>query len=110
MLLSDRITGGAIAALGAAAAYSGSRLPPVPGQQVGPSAFPTVVGIGLVACGVLVALGIGRSFEEGGEADVVGEPDPTSAVAVSNSRLHALRPVIPPALLVFYALASEVGS
>ena len=33
--------------LGAAAAYGGSLLPPVPGQQVGPNVFPMVVGAGL---------------------------------------------------------------
>lgn len=105
MLLSDRVTGATVALLGAAAAWSGSQLPPVPGQQVGPSAFPTVVGAGLVICGALIAFGIGQSFEEGGPDEIVHERDPTPHP--ERSRLHALRPVVPPALLLFYALASE---
>ena len=47
MQLSDRISGAFLVALGALAAYGGSRLPPVPGQQIGPNVFPMVVGIGL---------------------------------------------------------------
>jgi hypothetical protein len=58
MQLSDRITGAVLVSLGAAAAWGGSRLPPVPGQDVGPAAFPLLIGFGLVACGVLIALGI----------------------------------------------------
>jgi putative tricarboxylic transport membrane protein len=41
MHIPDRFTGSFLVALGALAAYGGSRLPPVPGQQVGPSVFPT---------------------------------------------------------------------
>ena len=70
MQLSDRITGPFLVALGALAAYGGSRLPPVPGQQIGPNVFPMVVGIGLALCGVMIALGIGRRFEEEAEADL----------------------------------------
>ena len=44
-------------ALGGVAAYGGSRLPPVPGQQVGPNVFPIVIGAGLILCGALIALG-----------------------------------------------------
>jgi hypothetical protein len=38
---------GALVALGLAAAYGGSLLPPVPGQQVGPNVFPMVIGLAL---------------------------------------------------------------
>jgi putative tricarboxylic transport membrane protein len=48
MHLSDRISGSFLVGLGALAAYGGSRLPPVPGQQVGPNVFPMVIGTGLV--------------------------------------------------------------
>lgn len=105
MLLSDRITGSAVAVLGAAAFFYGSKLPPVPGQQVGPSAFPMVVGAGLVLCGALIVLGIGRHFEEVAEADVAAH-----ATAEELEPLPAWRnwlALLPPALLVFYALASE---
>jgi putative tricarboxylic transport membrane protein len=95
--LSDRITGGVLVILGGLAAWSGSRLPAVPGQEVGPAAFPMLIGSGLVICGALIALGIGRSFE-------VPEEDATEAAA---PRFHGLRALIPPALLLFYMLASE---
>ncbi|WP_439499472.1 tripartite tricarboxylate transporter TctB family protein [Bosea sp. (in: a-proteobacteria)] len=105
MLLSDKITGGTLAALGAAAFLYGSKLPPVPGQQVGPSAFPMVVGAGLVLCGSLVIFGIGRHFEEVAEADVASHIEPEALAPLPAWR--AWLALLPPALLGFYALASE---
>ncbi|WP_043360934.1 tripartite tricarboxylate transporter TctB family protein [Belnapia sp. F-4-1] len=96
MQLSDRVTGGVLVVLGGLAAWSGSRLPAVPGQDVGPAAFPLLIGSGLVICGALIALGIGRSFEA-----------PEEEVSATGSRLSGLRVLIPPALLLFYMLASE---
>lgn len=90
MRLSNRISGGVLVALGAAAAWGGSRLPPVPGQDVGPAAFPMLIGFGLVGCGVLIALGIGHSFE------VDEAPEPLN-----------LRILVPPGLLLFYVLAAD---
>ena len=97
MQLSDRVTGAVLVALGAAAAIAGSRLPAVPGQDVGPAAFPLLIGSGLIICGALIALGIGRSFEVP-EEEAAG-PGPW--------RLGGLRALVPPALLLFYVLASE---
>jgi len=94
--LSDRTTGVFLMALGAAAAYGGSRLPAVPGQDVGPAAFPMVIGSGLAICGTLVALGIGQSFEAPPEED-----------APHTSHLFGLRALVPPALLLFYVLAVD---
>ena len=96
MHLSDRTTGAALVALGGLAAWAGSRLPAVPGQDVGPAAFPMLIGFGLAACGVLVALGVGRSFEA-----------PEDVGDAAASRLAGLRALAPPALLLFYAFASE---
>ncbi len=96
MRLSDRVSGTALAALGAAAAIGGSRLPGVPGQDVGPSVFPMVVGAGLMLCGVLIALGIGRGFEE----PEVDEGGP-------RGRWYGLRALLPPALLILYVFAVE---
>ncbi len=98
MQVTDRITGGVLVALGAAAAWSGSRLPAVPGQDIGPAVFPMVIGFGLIGCGALIALGIGRSFE----APAVDEPS-----SAPKPRLGAIGVVVPPALLLFYVLASE---
>lgn len=105
MLLSDRVTGGVIATLGATAFYYGSKLPPVPGQQVGPSAFPMVVGAGLVICGALIVLGVGRHFEEVAEAELAehSAPELLEPPPVWRNWLALL----PPALLIFYALVSE---
>jgi putative tricarboxylic transport membrane protein len=105
MLLPDRITGGAIATLGAAAFFFGSKLPPVPGQQVGPSAFPMAVGAGLLICGVLIVLGIGRKFEEAAEAEVASHSSQEMMLPLPAWRNWLA--LLPPALLIFYALASE---
>lgn len=105
MLVSDKITGGVMAALGTAAFIYGSRLPPVPGQQVGPSAFPMVVGAGLVICGTLIILGVGRHFEEVAEADVASHSAPELLEPLPAWRNWLA--LLPPALLAFYALASE---
>ena len=90
MQISNRLSGSVLTALGAATAWGGSLLPPVPGQDVGPAAFPMVIGFGLVACGVLIALGIGQSFE------VEEAPEPLT-----------WRVLVPPGLLVFYVLAAN---
>lgn len=102
MHLSDRVTGGVLVALGAAAAWGGSRLPAVPGQDVGPAAFPMLIGFGLMLCGVLIGLGIGRGFEVP-EGEEEGPAPPRGA----SWRLAGLRALVPPALLLFYVLASE---
>ena len=107
MQLSDRITGPFLVALGALAAYGGSRLPPVPGQQVGPNVFPMVVGIGLVLCGVLIALGVGRRFEEEAEADLARPRDPMPESSGATAGCYGLRALLPPALLLFYVLVGR---
>lgn len=109
MRLPDRVTGLFIVALGAVTAYAGSRLPPVPGQQVGPNVFPLVIGIGLCLCGLMIAAGIGHSFEEEAELDLAthsDQPSDDQALAAHGS-LYKLRILIPPALLVFYAVAAD---
>jgi putative tricarboxylic transport membrane protein len=100
MHLSDRVTGLFLVLLGSLAFWGGSRLPAVPGQDVGPAAFPMVIGGGLVLCGALIALGIGRSFEvpEG------AEPEPARGLA---AWLGGAAAFLPPALLIFYVLVAE---
>ncbi|MEJ1157950.1 tripartite tricarboxylate transporter TctB family protein [Prosthecomicrobium sp. N25] len=104
MHLSDRLTGTALAVLGAAAFAGGSRLPPVPGQQVGPNVFPMVIGAGLVVCGLLIALKVGSSFEE--EHEVVAAEDGTVISEAEAERrmspARRLSVLIPPGLLLFY--------
>jgi putative tricarboxylic transport membrane protein len=106
MRLPDRVTGLFLVGLGAAAAYGGWQLPPVPGQPVGPNVFPLVIGTGLALCGLAIALGIGRSFEEEEELIPVegGQPPPPA------SKFYGLRALLPPALLLFYvAVADQLG-
>jgi putative tricarboxylic transport membrane protein len=105
MRVSDRISGSFLVALGALATIGGARLPPMPGQQIGPSVFPMVIGIGLAACGAMIALGIGHRFEDEAEADLASRS--TMEPVVRHGWLWHLRVLIPPGLLLFYVLASE---
>jgi putative tricarboxylic transport membrane protein len=107
MQLSDRFTGLFLVALGGLSAYGGSRLPPVPGQQIGPNVFPMVVGIGLVLCGALIALGIGRHFEEEAEADLAAHSAALPDAQQSKTWARGLLALVPPGLLLFYVLAVD---
>src|SRR5262245_28712084 len=107
MQLSDRFTGLILVALGGVTAYAGSRLPPVPGQQIGPSVFPMVIGAGLILCGALIALRVGHHFEEEAEADLAAHSAQPSAPAGAMPWRRGLLAVLPPALLVFYVLAAD---
>ena len=105
MRLPDRVTGLFLVGLGAAAAYGGWLLPPVPGQPVGPNVFPLVIGIGLALCGLMIAFGIGHTFEE--EEELVPFEGGQQAAAQPRSRLYGLRVLLPPALLIFYVVAVD---
>ena len=106
MRLPDRFTGLFLVALGGISAYGGSLLPPVPGQKVGPNVFPMVVGGGLVLCGLMIALGIGRRFEDEAESDLAMIEG--GAAAQEETRpLYRLRVLLPPALLMLYVLLVE---
>ncbi|HEX8166700.1 MAG TPA: tripartite tricarboxylate transporter TctB family protein [Beijerinckiaceae bacterium] len=109
MRLSDRATGLFTFGLGAVSAYAGSRLPPVPGQPVGPNVFPLVVGVGLCLCGLAIAFGIGHTFEEEAEADVIAHSEgPTEEeIIAAKGPLYKLRILIPPALLLFYVFTVD---
>ncbi|MEJ6023656.1 tripartite tricarboxylate transporter TctB family protein [Ramlibacter sp. PS4R-6] len=114
MKVSDRVTGAMLVGLGVASYWGGSLLPPVPGQQVGPNVFPMVIGAALIACGVLIILGIGRTFEE--EERIVtsatGEVADEEALERAQGRLATFvrggwKVLVPPAALFFYYFASE---
>lgn len=108
MQLSDRFSGLFLIALGGVAAYAGSRLPPVPGQQVGPNVFPMVVGGGLILCGALIALGVGRRFEDEAEAELVAHSSTSDAEPQHETGLwRGLMALVPPALLLFYVFAVD---
>ena len=105
MRLPDRVTGLFLVGLGAAAAYGGWLLPPVPGQPVGPNVFPLVIGIGLALCGLMIAFGIGHTFEE--EEELVPFEAGQPVAAQPRSRLFGLRALLPPALLLFYVVVAD---
>jgi putative tricarboxylic transport membrane protein len=107
MRLSDRITGSFLATLGVLAVYGGSRLPPVPGQDIGPSVFPMVIGIGLVLCGLMIAFGIGHSFEAEAEADLAAAEGIPPSVQTPDTLAFRLKALLPPALLLFYVFAAD---
>ena len=114
MKVSDRVTGLMLVVLGALAYWGGSLLPPVPGQQVGPDVFPMVIGGGLVICGVLIMLGIGRTFEEEEEivTSATGEVARADQLEPERGWLASFtgggwKVLLPPAALFFYALCSE---
>jgi putative tricarboxylic transport membrane protein len=105
----DRVTGLFMVALGGLAAYGGSRLPPVPGQQIGPNVFPLVVGIGLAICGAMIAFGVGRHYEEEAEADLakISGRIATETADAPSHWWRGLKALVPPALLIFYVLAVD---
>jgi putative tricarboxylic transport membrane protein len=111
MQISDRATGLFVAVLGGLAAYGGSRLPPVPGQQIGPNVFPLVVGLGLVMCGVLIAFGVGRRYEDEAEADLAKITSQMASEGVEVASpvgwWRGLMALLPPALLLFYVLVVD---
>lgn len=55
MQLSDRLSGLLAMALGLAVVLYARTLPPMPGQDIGPSLFPTLIGSGLVGFGAWIA-------------------------------------------------------
>ncbi|MDE2378940.1 tripartite tricarboxylate transporter TctB family protein [Bradyrhizobium sp.] len=105
MRLPDSVTGSFLVVLGAAAAYGGWLLPPVPGQPVGPNVFPLVIGSGLALCGLAIVFGIGHSFEE--EEELVPVEEGQAKAAPPPGRFYGLRALLPPALLLFYVIAAE---
>jgi putative tricarboxylic transport membrane protein len=104
MRLPDRVTGLFLVGLGSLCAYGGWLLPPVPGQPVGPNVFPLVIGIGLAVCGLMIAFGIGHTFEE--EEEIIPF-EGTQEAAALQSRLYGLRALLPPVLLLFYVVAAD---
>jgi putative tricarboxylic transport membrane protein len=114
MKVSDQITGLILVILGGSVYWGGSKLPPVPGQQVGPDVFPMVIGVALVICGLLIAFGVGRTFEEDEKIvlDESGNVVETQALLKPQSRLEIFlgggwKVLVPPAALFFYYFASE---
>ncbi len=60
MRLSDAATGAVVTVLGIAVVAYSRTFPPMPGQTIGPSLFPTVIGYGLLALGAALVFSRGR--------------------------------------------------
>lgn len=56
MRLNDTLLGVLILALGLAIVVGARELPDMPGQEVGPDLFPTIIGAGFILCGAVIAL------------------------------------------------------
>lgn len=65
MELSDRLSGLLAVALGVAVILYARTFPPMPGQDIGPSLFPTLIGSGLLLFGGGIAVGAIRRREAG---------------------------------------------
>jgi putative tricarboxylic transport membrane protein len=59
--MSDRVSGSVILLFGLAVAAMASQFPAIAGQVVGPSVFPTAIGLGLAICGGVLALRSGAA-------------------------------------------------
>jgi putative tricarboxylic transport membrane protein len=102
--LSDRVTGIGIASAGLVVFAAARQLPPMPGQQIGPSVFPSLIGLALCLCGVLIALGVGTSFESSDD-DSVQHRSPADLAGNDPEKTSPWRVLLPIALLLFYVAA-----
>jgi putative tricarboxylic transport membrane protein len=107
MFIPDKISGIMLVGLGAAAAYGGSLLPPVPGQQVGPNVFPMVVGFGLILCGALISLGVGSALEREAQADLAAHSERPQPAASHSRLVNGAKTLLPPVLLIAYVFVGD---
>jgi putative tricarboxylic transport membrane protein len=107
MFIPDKVSGTVLVGLGAAAAYGGSLLPPVPGQQVGPNVFPMVVGFGLMLCGALIGFGVGSVLEREAEADLAAHSDQPQPAPSRSPLVNGAKTLLPPALLIAYVFVGD---
>lgn len=56
MRLNDALLGLLLILLGAAMAWRAQSFPAVPGQQIGASAFPTLIAVGFAFCGIVLVV------------------------------------------------------
>jgi putative tricarboxylic transport membrane protein len=100
MRLSDRLSGLVAGTLGLAVILYARTFPPMPGQNVGPALFPTLVGTGLVAFGIWLVV-----------SDRSDPPVPFFTVDswVRQSRLRANVALVVGALVAYILLVEPVG-
>lgn len=72
MRLNDALIGGLLLALGCAVILMAQGLPEMPGQDFGPSLFPTIIGCGFLGCGAVIG---GRGLKTRGQSPLVSFSD-----------------------------------
>lgn len=97
MRFNDTVLGLALALLGAAVAWQAGGFPSRPGMIFGPSLFPTIIGLGLAGCGVLLA---GRKLLSGDRTPWYVTPD------WGRSLYHVAGIPVIVALILFYVWVS----
>ncbi len=72
MRLNDALIGGLLLAVGCAIILMAQDLPGMPGQDFGPSLFPTIIGCGFLACGAVIGL---RGLKQFSRASLISFAD-----------------------------------
>lgn len=109
----DRWLGAAIAAFAVAVLWSSRSFPNVPGQKLGASTLPTIVGAGLLVCGLLLML---RSWSAARYARQAEEARAKAASTAKNPLLADLPGVdssaeqIAPALGILAAIGLYIAA
>lgn len=102
MRLNDAITGGALVVFAVAEIAYARTFPALHGQSYGPDLFPTLIGIGLIICGlILIARGL-RAYR------LVPQWVQTDAIDSSNgARVNTI--LLLTALLLYILFSSLIG-
>jgi putative tricarboxylic transport membrane protein len=103
MRTGDVISGLLVALLGAAVVAEAATFPPMPGQPVGPSLFPMVLGFWLITAGAMLMLAPLRAH--GGRAEPRHETGPLEPDTPAARRRAVANVAIVLGDLLFYALS-----
>lgn len=97
MKINDAVWGALLLALAAAVFVAIRGFPNIPGQNIGPGAFPGLIAAGLAACAVILMVRGVRELRAGGRLLVLGE--------WLRSPRHVVNFLLACAAFVFYVLA-----
>ena len=101
MKVSDTLTGALVLLLGAAVFFYAQTFPPMPGQPVGPSLFPSIVGACLAGLGIVLFLSSVRRDAR----EAVIEP----VVWIRRPRMAANFALVIGALIFYAAVVNALG-
>jgi len=97
--LNDAVWGALLLALSAAVFFAIRNFPNIPGQSIGPGAFPALIATALAGCAVILVVRGVRELQGGGRWLVFGE--------WLRSRRHVTNFLLTCAAIVFYVLAVQ---